>query len=144
MKSGVTFAFPNNKGRLAQLVQSTSFTPRGSGVRIPQRPQKTVKFGCLFLFMHFVYILFSQSANRYYIGETAHLEGRVEQHNQGYYAKASTKIAKDWVLFLSITCTDRTHALKIERFIKKQKSRKFIEKLKAEPSVTLSIVDKFK
>ena len=27
-------------GRLAQLVQSTSFTPRGSGVRIPYRPQK--------------------------------------------------------------------------------------------------------
>ena len=25
-------------GRLAQLVQSTSFTPRGSGVRIPHRP----------------------------------------------------------------------------------------------------------
>ena len=28
------------QGRLAQLVQSTSFTPRGSGVRIPQRPPK--------------------------------------------------------------------------------------------------------
>ena len=27
-------------GRLAQLVQSIWFTPRGSGVRIPQRPQK--------------------------------------------------------------------------------------------------------
>ena len=27
-------------GRLAQLVQSISFTPRGSGVRIPHRPQK--------------------------------------------------------------------------------------------------------
>lgn len=26
-------------GRLAQLVQSIWFTPRGSGVRIPQRPQ---------------------------------------------------------------------------------------------------------
>ncbi len=26
------------KGRLAQLVQSTSFTPRGSGVRTPHRP----------------------------------------------------------------------------------------------------------
>ena len=25
-------------GRLAQLVQSIWFTPRGSGVRIPQRP----------------------------------------------------------------------------------------------------------
>ena len=30
-------------GRLAQLVQSTSFTPRGSGVRTPHRPQKFKK-----------------------------------------------------------------------------------------------------
>ena len=29
------------RGRLAQLVQSTSFTPRGSGVRIPQRPHQS-------------------------------------------------------------------------------------------------------
>ena len=29
-------------GRLAQLVQSTSFTPRGSGVRTPHRPQKFI------------------------------------------------------------------------------------------------------
>ncbi len=28
-------------GRLAQLVQSTSFTPRGSGVRISHRPLKS-------------------------------------------------------------------------------------------------------
>ena len=28
-------------GRLAQLVQSTSFTPRGSGVRVPHRPPRT-------------------------------------------------------------------------------------------------------
>ena len=32
------FALP---GRLAQLVQSTSFTPRGSGVRVPHRPPRT-------------------------------------------------------------------------------------------------------
>ena len=41
-------------GRLAQLVQSIWFTPRGSGVRIPQRPQKrslTKKFVRLFLFL---------------------------------------------------------------------------------------------
>ena len=30
-------------GRLAQLVQSTSFTPRGSGVRTPHRPQKFIQ-----------------------------------------------------------------------------------------------------
>ena len=30
-------------GRLAQLVQSTSFTPRGSGVRVPHRPHHPTK-----------------------------------------------------------------------------------------------------
>ena len=33
----------NPKGRLAQLVQSTSFTPRGSGVRTPHRPLLSYK-----------------------------------------------------------------------------------------------------
>ena len=40
--------------RLAQLVQSIWFTPRGSGVRIPQRPRNrslTKKFVRLFLFL---------------------------------------------------------------------------------------------
>ena len=32
------FAIFAPPGRLAQLVQSTSFTPRGSGVRVPHRP----------------------------------------------------------------------------------------------------------
>ena len=32
-------------GRLAQLVQSTSFTPRGSGVRVPHRPPRTKRKG---------------------------------------------------------------------------------------------------
>ena len=32
--------FAHAMGRLAQLVQSIWFTPRGSGVRIPHRPQQ--------------------------------------------------------------------------------------------------------
>lgn len=40
-KKCTTFASAiKQHGRLAQLVQSIWFTPRGSGVRIPQRPQK--------------------------------------------------------------------------------------------------------
>lgn len=40
-KNCTTFASAiKQHGRLAQLVQSIWFTPRGSGVRIPQRPQK--------------------------------------------------------------------------------------------------------
>ena len=40
----------NYEGRVAQLVQSTWFTPKGSGVRIPSRPQKKVFFWRPFLF----------------------------------------------------------------------------------------------
>ena len=38
-----TFAPQKQKGRLAQLVQSVCLTSRGSGVRIPQRPQEKSK-----------------------------------------------------------------------------------------------------
>ena len=39
----MVFFFSNQAqifGRVAQLVQSTWFTPKGSGVRIPSRPHK--------------------------------------------------------------------------------------------------------
>ena len=38
-------------GRLAQLVQSICLTSRGSAVRIRQRPQRSLPFGRLFLFL---------------------------------------------------------------------------------------------
>ena len=40
------FAIFASPGRLAQLVQSTSFTPRGSGVRVPHRPPATRPLRC--------------------------------------------------------------------------------------------------
>ena len=47
----------NRLGLLAQLVQSIWFTPRGSGVRIPQGPQKSSNLlGDFFLFLQFSFI----------------------------------------------------------------------------------------
>lgn len=43
------FIWVYNFGRLAQLVQSTSFTPRGSGVRVSHRPQKAAFLAAFFL-----------------------------------------------------------------------------------------------
>ena len=94
--------------------------------------------------MHYVYILYSPSKDRYYVGETAFLSGRLEQHNEGFYKNAVTKIASDWELFLKIECADRSQALKIERFIKQQKSRKFIERLKSEPKIINDLLLRFK
>jgi putative endonuclease len=132
------------QGRLAQLVQSTSFTPRGSGVRIPQRPPEGSHYWLpFFMPMHYVYILYSESKDRFYVGETAHLEGRLEQHNTGFYKNASTKVATDWINYLTLECEDRSQALKVESFIKRQKSRKFIQKLKMEPELANEILKRF-
>jgi hypothetical protein len=52
-------------GRLAQLVQSISFTPRGSGVRIPHRPQGKPKH-------MFRLFLFPKALKIYYRMSTGH------------------------------------------------------------------------
>ena len=75
-------------GRLAQLVQSICLTSRGSGVRIPQRPQiKVIHLFCitffLYLIMHTTYILHSVKIDTYYIGSTSNIEDRLKRHNSG-------------------------------------------------------------
>ncbi|WP_421869235.1 GIY-YIG nuclease family protein [Marinoscillum sp.] len=78
--------------------------------------------------MHWCYIIFSKKRNRYYIGETSDVAKRISEHNTGYYKGAYTKSADDWTICLQLECLDRSHARKVETFIKRMKSRKFIEK----------------
>ncbi len=78
---------------------------------------------------HWVYILYSRTADRFYVGETANIEVRLEQHRTHRYRGSYTSIAKDWELCVSLDCRDRTHALAVEWYIKRQKRRGFIERL---------------
>jgi len=80
--------------------------------------------------MNLVYILYSKSLDKYYIGETVDLEERIKQHNSKFYDSAYTEKAIDWVLFHSIECKDRLQARKIEAHIKKMKSKAYIQNLK--------------
>jgi putative endonuclease len=68
---------------------------------------------------HFVYIIYSPSKNRFYVGVSVNPEERLLQHNNGFYESSSTKYTNDWVIFLSIECQSKTQALKFEKFIKK-------------------------
>ena len=77
--------------------------------------------------MYWVYIIKSSSANRYYIGQTANLKNRIHYHNSG--REKYTKIASDWLLVYSNAYKTRKQAQTVENFIKKQKSRTFIEKI---------------
>ncbi len=80
---------------------------------------------------YFGYILYSPNLNRYYVGSTENLERRIIQHNEGF--SSFTSKANDWVIKYSLKFNSRNEALKWEAFIKKKKSRKYIEFLFAQP-----------
>jgi len=83
--------------------------------------------------MFYIYILYSQNSDKYYIGQTTDVNRRLEEHNHPPINKKYTAKHLLWELKLSFECSDsRGTGLIIERFIKNQKSRIFLEKLIAE------------
>ena len=84
--------------------------------------------------MNTVYILYSYKSDKFYIGQTADLNKRLLQHNDPK-SSYSTKGGQPWVIFLALDCNSIQHAIKLERHIKKMKSRKFIMDLKKFPEL---------
>lgn len=78
--------------------------------------------------MYFVYILYSDKCNKYYIGQTESLTRRVDEHNQGK-GGAFTSACIPWALVYHESFESRQEAIKREREIKGKKSRKYIEYL---------------
>ena len=76
---------------------------------------------------YFVYILFSLSKNRYYIGYTSNLEERLIRHNQK--AKSFTGSVNDWVIVYREIFLTKEEAIARESKIKSWKSRVKIEEL---------------
>ena len=75
-----------------------------------------------------VYILFSPSKNRYYVGYTGDvIEERLRKHNSNH--KGFTGSIGDWELKYIELYTTKEEAMKRERQIKNWKSRVLIEKL---------------
>jgi putative endonuclease len=74
---------------------------------------------------YFVYILYSEKADRYYIGSTSDVDKRLQKHNLG--GTASTRPGRPWKLVYTETLQTKTDALVREKQIKKKKSRKYIE-----------------
>jgi putative endonuclease len=89
---------------------------------------------------HFVYILFSKSLSKFYVGESSLLDERVKEHNNGKYGKSITKQVNDWEIYLLIELENRNQALKIEKKIKSMKSSKYIENLKKYPEIIEKLI----
>ena len=96
--------------------------------------------------MPFVYILYSQKIDHYYIGSTKNdAEVRLAKHLSNFYQKDNSysKRAKDWVIFLEIFCESEKQARLIEVHIKKMKSRKYIQDLKQYPKIIERLIEKY-
>jgi putative endonuclease len=79
--------------------------------------------------MHFVYIIYSQKINKFYIGESTNIAEKISWHNNHLFKDSFTKQSNDWELKLSIKVSNRSEARVIESYIKSMKSSKFINKL---------------
>ena len=77
--------------------------------------------------MYYLYILYSESADKYYVGHSVNPWQRLEQHLSNSGDKY-TGSYKDWKLAAVFEVSQfKGDADKIEKFIKKQKSRRLIE-----------------
>lgn len=78
--------------------------------------------------MFHLYIIFSPTKNKYYIGHTGDdLVERIRKHNSNH--KGFTGGIGDWELKYSEEYVTKSEAMKREKEIKSWKSRKMIEKL---------------
>jgi len=78
--------------------------------------------------MHWVYILYSSSADRYYIGSSSNPEGRLLAHNHPLN-KGYTKRYQPWTLVFTQAYTTKSEAEAAEKKIKSFKSRRIIREI---------------
>ena len=64
-------------------------------------------------------------------------------HNETQFEQSSTKSGVPWTLFFKIACDTRKQAILIENHIKKMKSVKYFQSLKAYPELVLKLKDRY-
>ncbi len=89
-----------------------------------------------------IYILFSEKLNRYYVGTTDDVGRRLLEHSTILYPNSFTSKGIPWELRFSYICAASEQAYGLELFIKKMKSRKFIERLIENEKIVIDLLNK--
>ncbi|PIP55570.1 MAG: endonuclease [Candidatus Zambryskibacteria bacterium CG22_combo_CG10-13_8_21_14_all_42_17] len=80
--------------------------------------------------MYFVYIIYNEEADKFYIGQTDDLEQRIIYHNTHEFNNSYTsRFAGHWNVIYKESYSDRTSSLKREKQLKSFQGRQFIKKL---------------
>ena len=87
--------------------------------------------------MYYCYILYSQKLDKYYIGSTNDLQGRLRRHNSSN--RGYTSAGKPWELKYFEMFKEKRIAIAREIELKRWKSRNLIEKLIGERSSVGSV-----
>ncbi|WP_394907444.1 GIY-YIG nuclease family protein [uncultured Mesonia sp.] len=106
------------------------------------KPRLLVGVFCFKPVKHFLYIIHSATLNKFYVGETLDVQNRLKMYNENSFNKSFTKAADDWKLALAFKCRNKNHALYLENFIKRMKSKKFILKIIDQPDILNDIINK--
>jgi len=86
--------------------------------------------------MFYIYILYSESSDKYYVGCTSDYKRRFNEHNTSERDTYTSK-HRPWIVKAVFACSENeSDARKMEWFIKKQKSRKLIERMIAGESLS--------
>jgi putative endonuclease len=93
--------------------------------------------------MAFVYILYSLTADKFYIGGTNDQVQRLNYHLNKVFPKSFTAKYNDWELFFLIETSDITIARKVEAPIKKMKSKTYLTNLKKYPEMSHKLLLKY-
>jgi putative endonuclease len=75
--------------------------------------------------MFFVYILFSDSIAKFYVGQTNNIEERLFRHNSGFVK--STKLGLPWNLVRFFEVSTRSEAMLLEKKIKGRGVKRYLE-----------------
>jgi putative endonuclease len=95
---------------------------------LPGEPKRRI-LPPFFTAMFQIYILYSASAGKYYIGHTDDVPRRIEEHNN-VEKNTYTSQYRPWIFKGSVDVSEsRGEARRVENYIKRMKSRKKIEKL---------------
>ena len=104
-------------GDVAQLARALAWHARGRGF------ESHYLHG--FCTMFYLYILYSLSTDKYYVGSTENLEDRLKRHNA--MRNASTKSGVPWIIKYTEQFETRGEAMKREIEIKNKKRKTYIE-----------------
>jgi putative endonuclease len=78
--------------------------------------------------LYTVYVLYSKSSDKIYIGYTSDMEARLESHNR-LATKGWTVRYRPWSLVYEEKYTEKQEALKREKQLKSYQGRKYIRRM---------------